>query len=500
MMTVLKSYSLPFMLTVLLCSGACKAEQTYVPTSESLARHDAAPEWLQDAKLGIYFHWGVYSVPAFGNEWYPHHMYKTGESVNRHHTETWGDPTEFEYPDFIPMFRAEYFDADAWALLFKKAGARFAGPVAEHHDGFAMWNSTATPWNCVNMGPERDITGELAEALCKQDMRLITTFHHARNNLWKTDKGEWTGHYMYLQKNYPSLLEDDKRAILYGAMPRDEFVSMWKGKLIEVIDQYHPDIIWFDSWLDEIPQKDRFEFAAYYLNQAQKRNQDVVIVRKQEDLPLNFSILDHEKSRMSGASEHVWMTDDTISTGSWCYTNNLRIKPAEDIIHATIDTVSKNGIVLLNISPKADGSIPKDQRHVLLELGHWLNRYGEAIYSTRPWKTYGEGPTKEPEGGFSDQRKFLDLKYTFRDIRYTRSKDGNIVYAIQMGLSEDPVTLQAVELDEQSGVSLVGTDLPVSYKINDDGSLTIYPPKPDQKEYFSSYANVYKITRMKRTK
>ena len=177
------------------------------------------------------------------------------------------------------------------------------------------------------------------------------------------------------------------------------------SEIKEVIDKYHPDMIWFDSWLDKIPEEVRQEFCAYYLNQAAARDQEVVILRKQEDLPIDFTVLDHEKSRMSGASEHVWMTDDTISRGSWCYTDDLQIKPAGDIIHALADTVAKNGIVLLNISPMADGSIPEDQRETLHGIGEWMKVNGEAIYATRPWMTFGEGPTKEPAGGFSDAQE-----------------------------------------------------------------------------------------------
>jgi len=180
------------MVVVLNCS--CRAVD-YEPTLESLAKHTEAPEWLQDAKIGIYFHWGVYSVPAYDNEWYPCHMYDVTSPVYRHHVETWGDPRAFEYADFVPMFKAEYFDADGWALLFKKAGARFAGPVAEHHDGFSMWDSEVTPWNAADMGPKQDIVGELAKAIRKQGMRLITTFHHARNNLWKPEPGQLVDNY-----------------------------------------------------------------------------------------------------------------------------------------------------------------------------------------------------------------------------------------------------------------------------------------------------------------
>lgn len=495
-MIALRSFGRVIIFSVLTvgCLGA--AEAAYQPSLDSLSRHEDAPEWFRDAKLGIYFHWGVYSVPADDSEWYPRNMYIKGSRANRHHVETWGDPLEFEYADFVPLFRAERFDADEWAALFKEAGARFAGPVAEHHDGFAMWASEVTPWSAKDKGPRRDLTGELEKAIRKQDMRLITTFHHARNNLWENAPGRWTGHYEFVKKDFPSLLEHPENSILYGYMPRDQFVEMWKAKLIEVIDGYRPDIIWFDSWLDEIPEQARYEFAAYYFNQAREWDRDVVIVRKQEDLPLEFSVLDHEKSRTSGASGRVWMTDDTISTGSWSYTQDLRIKPVEKVVHALADTVSKNGVVLLNISPMADGTIPDDQRKVLLELGQWMRVNGEGIYGTRPWKVYGEGPTREPEGGFSEAGKFLNLEYSAEDIRYTQSKDGRTLYAICLGWPEKDLVLRSVSVRnaDLGKVSLLGGDGTVPFTINPDQSLTLHSSRLENTGQSYRHASVFKLS------
>lgn len=490
------------LVSVLVClTGSCAVCKTpstpaYTPDAASLARHQDAPEWFRDAKLGIYFHWGVYSVPAFGDEWYPSHMYNRNNPIYKHHVQTWGDPAEFEYADFVPMFRAEQFDPDQWAELFVKAGARFAGPVAEHHDGFSMWDSDLTPWNAKDKGPKRDITGELKEAIRRKGMRLITTFHHARNNLWEKTPGQWTGHYGFVKKDFASLLDDPENAILYGYMPRDAFVEMWKGKLFEVIDKYRPDIIWFDSWLDEIPEQARYEFAAYYFNQADRWNKDVLIVRKQNDLPLDFSVLDHEKSRTSGASERVWMTDDTISTGSWCYTQNLTIKPTHKVVHALVDTVSKNGVVLLNISPKADGTIPRDQQKVLEELGEWMRVNGEGIYGTRPWITYGQGPTREPENGFREASKFLALDYSAQDIRFTQSKDGKTVFAITLGWPDKPFTLASVKIAEQAKdvrVSLLGSRANVEHTLTPDHMLTIHPPRQEEAQRPCRFAYVFKI-------
>jgi hypothetical protein len=196
-----------------------------------------------------------------------------------------------------------------------------------------------------------------------------------------------------VKNQYPSLLDDPERALLYGYMPRDAFVALWLGKLREVIDQYQPDLIWFDSWLDEIPERARQEFLAYYYNDAARRGREVVVTRKQDDLPMECSLVDYEKGRAAELTENVWLTDDTISQGSWCWTRDLTIKDPDEVIDTLIDIVSKNGQLLLNISPMADGTIPRGPADVLHALGDWLQANGEAIYETRPWLTYGEGPT-----------------------------------------------------------------------------------------------------------
>ncbi len=468
------------------------AAAEYSADWDSLKKHDPAPEWFRDAKFGIYFHWGVYSVPAFGSEWYPRNMHIKKNREYKHHVETYGDPTEFSYADFVPKFKAEKFDADEWAALFEKAGARFAGPVAEHHDGFAMWDSDQTPWNAADMGPRRDITGEMAKAVRKRGMKLVTTFHHARNNLWQKD-GKWTGHYQYVKQDFPSLLDDPKEAILYGYMPRGKFVEMWRGKLFEVIDNYQPDLIWFDSWLNEIPEKARQEFCAYYLNRAEQWGKDVAIVRKQDDLPIEFTVLDLEKGRMNKLTENAWLTDDTISLGSWCYTRGLRIKPLRQVLHVLIDIVSKNGQLLLNISPKADGTIPAEQRDVLLGIGEWLDTCGEAIYETRPWIAFGEGPTRLKQGGGFVHRQGGYLQYGAEDIRFTRSKDGKTLYAILMGWPDDDVALRFVQVNKAGAnakIELVGHRRSLRYRINEKKQPVITMPNlaPDQRPCRYAYA------------
>jgi len=459
----------------------------FEPSWESLSRHESAPEWFRDAKFGIYFHWGVYSVPAFGSEWYPRNMHIKNNREYKHHVETYGEPNQFGYHEFVPQFKAEHFDAEQWADLFVKAGARFAGPVAEHHDGFSMWASKLTPWNAKDKGPQRDITGELSQAIRKRGMKFVTTFHHARNNLYEIERRgglRWTGHYEFVKQNFPSLLENKENAILYGYLPRQEFLELWKGKLIEVIDNYQPDLMWFDSWLDEIPDKIKMEYLAYYFNHAQKLNKEVVVTFKQEDLPSDVGVLDLEKGRMDQKTDFYWLTDDTISIGSWCYTQDLRIKSTKRVLHSLIDIVSKNGVLMLNISPKADGTIPEEQRKVLTEMGQWLAVNGKAIYNTRTWYTLGEGPTgkdlpRGQFGGVSDPRG----GYSASDIRYTQSKDGKTLYAITLGWPEESSEIVLTSLAKDkcptpltvTGVSMPGTDETIRYTFDERGLVLTAP-------------------------
>jgi len=447
---------------------------------DSLKRHNAAPEWFRDAKFGIYFHWGVYSVPAFGNEWYPRNMHIRKRREYKHHIDTYGEPNEFGYHDFAAMFKAEKFNADEWAELFKRAGARFAGPVAEHHDGFSMWDSELTPWNAADMGPKRDIAGELAAAIRKRGMRFITSFHHARNRRWYPRVQGW-----------PTTSDEPKLQMLYGNMPEQQFNEMWLAKLTEVIDSYRPDLMWFDSRMDLIPDKYRTDFLAYYFNKAEEWDKEVVVTYKEQCLPREIGVEDFEKGRMNRITEYAWLTDDTISLGSWGYTHNLKIKSTRYVLGVLIDIVSKNGQLLLNISPKADGSIPMNQRRVLLGIGEWLGINGEAIYGTRPFVVFGEGPTRLKTGGEFAREKLL---YKPADIRFT--KKGNFVYAIQLGW---PGAKHETLLKSFSGkrrqeslkiksVRMLGSDEKITWSLREHGLAVTSPLSAPDK-----MAVVYKI-------
>ena len=438
----MKNYYLIAILCLATLLSSCSTKEKSLTTTtdyqanwESLSKHNQSPEWFSDAKLGIYFTWGVHTVPAHGSEWYPYFIYRNeGHENEKFHRETYGDPKDFNYHDFVPMFKAEHFDAVEWAQLFKDAGAKFAGPCAQHHDGYALWDSEVNPWNSADRGPKKDLTGELGKAIKGQGLKFITTFHHARNGQrYATDTAHWGGynsHFTY-HPDYASSSTDPDTAKLYGNIPEAEFNQYWFDQLKEVIDQYSPDIMWFDSWLNLIPEQYRQDFTAYYLNEAKKKNQEVVIAYKQNDIPKTIGILDIEQGGKKDLSESVWLTDVTLSTKSWCYIEGQEYKPAELVVRNMIDVWSKNGIVLLNISPKANGIIVQEQRDILHKIGAWMKKHEEAVYETRPFDFNGFGIAKAGDGHFGGQS--ATVEYTKNDGRFLKSKDGKFLYLFMLG-------------------------------------------------------------------
>ncbi len=394
--------------------------QKYTADWQSLRRVQT-PEWLQKGKFGIYTHWGPYAVHAFGSNttWYSFALYLEEDGEAREHFEkTFGKLTpDYGYKDLIPLFTADKFDADEWADLFQKAGARYAGPVAEHHDGFAMWDTKYSDWNAANMGPKRDIVGELEVAIKKRDMKFVTAFHHAAN---------W---FFFPVHNKEYDTGDPKNSGLYGQyhMPGEkrnqEFIDEWYGKIIEVIDNYSPDFIWFDFALDDIPEGYVKDFLAYYYNQADEAGKEVVVTYKGHDLVPGAGVRDLELGQMPHLTYNEWITDNSVDDrGAWGYANDLTFKTPNRLIDNLVDRVSKNGYLLLNVGPKPDGTIPEGAKEVLLAMGAWLDINGEAIYETTPWMVAGEGPTnlgEVEELGFNES----GIVYTKEDVRFTVNGD-----------------------------------------------------------------------------
>ncbi|ARV16602.1 alpha-L-fucosidase [Polaribacter sp. SA4-12] len=418
----------------------------YTAEWESLKEHKT-PEWFLDAKFGIYCHWGPYSVPEFENEWYAHWMYvnannpeaKNGEAslFNKHHVEKYGPLKEFGYKDFIPMFKAEKFDAAEWADLFQKAGAKFAGPVSEHADGFAMWDSDLTEWDAKDMGPKRDVMGELAKEIRKRDMKFIATYHRQWLFGWYPTWDETTdaSNPKYAGLYGPKLKKGDNQmprsnheiengVEKYYPLADKKFNDEWLARLKEIITKYDPDLVWFDNKMDVVSEEHRKEFLEHYYNTADKSGKEVLATYKFHDFKQGTAVLDLERSRMSEKKDFPWLTDDSIDWKSWSHISNPRYKSTNRLIDFLVDVVSKNGAVLLNITPRANGTIPEPVKERLLEMGQWLKVNGEAIYGTRTFEIYGEGDAEVVEGHLSEEK---NADNTSKDIRFTTK--GDIVYA-----------------------------------------------------------------------
>lgn len=407
------------------------AQGPYRDSWESLCEHPA-PDWYQKAKFGIFIHWGVYSVPEFGSEWYPRHMYKENSRENRYHVKKYGALNQFGYKDFIPEFRAENFQADEWGELFQAAGARFIVPVGEHHDGFQMYDSGLSRWNAVQMGPKRDILEELKEQAGKRGMMFGASSHRAEH-WWFFNHGRLHGDTDVCDPEYQELygpaagITRDQDS-LYDNPPDEAFLEDWLLRTCEMVDRYQPALLYFDWWIQVSAFKPYLrKFAAYYYNRSYEWGLQIAIAAKFDSYVHKSAVKDVERGKLGGISPDFWQSDTSTARNSWCYTKDNIYKPAEEILWDLIDVVSKNGALLLNIGPKADGTIAEEERKILMDIGAWLAINGEAVYGTTYWKTYGEGPTQMKEGHFQDQQAPL---FTPEDIRFTAK--ANYIYAIVM--------------------------------------------------------------------
>jgi len=447
----------------------------YQPTWESLKQY-RVPEWYVDGKFGIFIHWGVYSVPAFGSEWYPRNMYRQGSPEFEHHLATYGPHSRFGYKDFIPQFRGERFDPEAWADLFAKSGARYVVPVAEHHDGFAMYDCSFSEWTAVKMGPRRDVVGELAAAVRRRNLVFGISSHRAEH-WWFFDGG----------RRFDSDLSDPRWDGLYGpaqpapsdsgdleqSPPDAAFLDDWLRRTCELVDKYQPQLVWFDWWIQHrafAPYLKRF--AAHYYNRGLQWGQGVAINHKFEAYPEGVAVFDVERGQLSGIRPLFWQTDTAICANSWGYVKDRQYKTAGAVIGDLVDIVSKNGSLLLNIGPRPDGTIPEEEESVLLEIGAWLERNGEAIYGTRPWRVFGEGPTPVVDGSFNDTKR---AAFTSEDVRFTAK--GDAVYAICLGWPTREWTIKSLgsTAGRISSVSLLGSDGPLRWS-QDAGGLSVQAP------------------------
>lgn len=458
----------------------------FAPTWDSLRKNYRVPDWFQNAKFGLFLHWGLYAVPAYHNEWYEKHMYAGFVGWHREH---FGPQAKFGYKDFIPRFTCEKFDPDAWAVLFKRSGARFVIPTAQHHDNFALWDSAVTPFNARAMGPKRDLIGELGAAVRRQGLKFGVSNHGIENFQFINPSADLLAEL----KEKKADLFDPAWADFYHVADRSDeacrrFLVDWYQRNVELIEKYQPDMLWFDNGVDQrFLDPIKLHLAAYYYNRAAQRGQAVSLsTKKAAFAPSNRnsqtigSIIDFEKigkRSPAGIRTGAWQVDEPIGS-TWGYTEGMRISPPGAIIAKLADTVSKGGTLLLNLSPKADGTIPAAQQETLLGIGRWLDRHGEAIYGSHAWTTFGFG--SEPSGAG-------------RRVRFTAR--GDCLYAILLGpwaggeFILPPVVAPATGSGHITSVTLLDTTGELPFTSGPDGLRVTLPANaPDE------YAAVLKIT------
>jgi alpha-L-fucosidase len=459
---------------------------------DSLTQY-AEPEWYKDAKFGIFIHWGVYSVPAFGSEWYPRMMYMEGSRENKHQVEKYGPLTQFGYKDFIPMFKAAQYDPTEWAQLFKDAGAKYVVPVFEHHDGFQMYDSGLSDWTAKKMGPKRDLWGELEKAVRADGLKFGASSHRVEHD-WFMEGG----------RREASDVNDPANAALYGpahhriqdgqdpllydfTYASDAYLKDWLARSSEIVEKYHPDLMYFDWWIGQASVRPYLaKFAAFYYNKSTERGTQGILNYKDEAMPSGTGTLDIERGQLEDIRKLYWQTDTSVSLGSWGYIEHDSFKTPEAIVDQLVDIVSKNGNLLLNIGPKSDGTIPDEVKQVLLAVGGWLKVNGDAIYGTRPWTVFGEGPTKIVAGTFHD----ADVKgYTAQDWRFTTK--GGFLYATELGWSPAGRAVihtlkSGVGSAPVASVSLLGSSAPIAFEQTADG-LVLHVPSAAPTPFASSF-------------
>ncbi|MEJ5238607.1 MAG: alpha-L-fucosidase [Limisphaera sp.] len=461
------------------------ASGPFLPTAESLTNY-VCPDWFRDAKFGIWAHWGPQSVPMAG-DWYARNLYLQGHRQYQHHLEHYGHPSTNGWKDIIPLWRAERFDPDRLMALYKRAGARYFVSMAVHHDNFDLWNSKHHRWNAVQMGPKRDIVGAWQQAARKYGLRFGVSEHLGASYTWfQTAKGaDKTGPLA----GVPYDGNDAKFWDLYHppADPHDrgwystnrQWHLTWFRRIKDIVDSYQPDLLYTDGGIP-FGGVGRSLIAHFYnANLRQHGRLEAVYTCKNsgsgEFIP-GAAVEDVERGVLSGIQPRPWQTDTSL--GDWFYNTQWNYRPARWIIHLLVDIVSKNGNLLLNVVQRPDGTLDPEVEQALEEMADWIAVHGEAIYATRPWYVFGEGPVRPRGGHFRE-----DFPFTARDIRFTTK--GRTLYAIALGWPEDRqivirslASVPGTSTNRIQSVQLLGHPGRVHWSQTTNGLTIRLPDKP----------------------
>ncbi|MCC6353626.1 MAG: alpha-L-fucosidase [Verrucomicrobiae bacterium] len=481
----------------------------FKPTDESLKQY-RCPEWFRDAKFGIWSHWGPQAVPRQG-DWYARRMYegedhpdrKTGKPVAKadpaylHHLQNYGHPSKFGYKDIIPLWKAERWEPAQLMALYKKAGARYFVSMGTHHDNFFLWDSKIHRWNSVRMGPKKDVVKLWQQAARKEGLRFGVSEHLGASFTWfqashgADAKGPmagvpYDGNDPANQDLYHGKAAPDDRGWL---TKNPDWQRQWFRSIKELVDGYQPDLLYSDS---PMPFGDigRSLIAHLYNQRAAEKGGDADVVYTCKEESAGRWVRDIERGVAEGISPEPWQTDTSI--GDWYYRTGQKYRTAKEIVQMLADIVSKNGNLLINIVQTPEGDLEPDMIRTLEEIGAWIAVNGEGIYSTRPWKVYGEGPSTraqgQEKGRFGGLKDVPDKGYTAADIRFTASKDGGTVYAFCLEAPGAPFRIGSMAGEKIASVTLLGHRGKVTWKQDAEG-LMIDPVGP----WPAGYAVAFKI-------
>jgi alpha-L-fucosidase len=486
----------------------------FKPSWESLQQYQT-PDWFRNAKFGIWAHWGPQCQPEFG-DWYAREMYMEGHPKYKYHVEKYGHPSQFGFKDVINEWKAENWNPDELVALYKGAGAKYFMALANHHDNLDLYNSKYHKWNSLNVGPKKDIIGGWEKAARKNGLQFGVSVHAAHAWSWyetaqcsdktgafagvpydgkltkKEGKGKWWEGYdpqeLYVQDHLLSENSADNNGIHkqwnWGNgvnVPSAAYCKKFLNRTIDLIDKYNPDLIYFDDTaLPLWPVSDAgLKIAAHFYNKSikEKGSLEAVIFGKiLDEAQRKCMVWDIERGQSNNIEPLPWQTDTCI--GSWHYNKpiflNHKYKSAKTVIHTLIDVVSKNGNLCLSVPVKGDGTIDSDERKVVEDIGKWMAVNSEAIYDTRPWKKFGEGPAIENAAPLTAQgfNEGKGKPFTYEDIRFTVKE--NILYAFFLGWPESKEVLIKSITNAASSVELVGYGK-VYFSTTADGMKIILP-------------------------
>lgn len=452
---------------------AVVANGKYQDNWESLAAYPV-PAWYRQAKFGVFIHWGAYSVPAYLSEWYPRMMHYRGNPTYWHHKRKYGKT--YPYRKFIEAFKGEKFDADAWVKLFKKAGMRYVMPVAEHHDGYKLYDSALSRWTTTQQAMGRDVLGEIKNA-CEQEGLVFACSSHRAEHFWFLNGAKTLPYHtetldaayqdLYgechnVQKgnNLVAMLKQEK-----GIVPSKEWLEDWLVHSAELIDKYRPETLFFDWWIMNHAFRPYFKkFMAYYYNRSLEWGKEVCVQYKSDAAMYNTAIYDVERGQLEGISPYIWQSETSTARNAWCYTTGNIWKTPQEIACVFADVIAKNGNFVLNVGPKADGTFCEKETAILEALGVWTKRNEAAIWGTAPYKVFGEGKGKKG-GSFKDRFRpsKKDFRYTYRTSHiyaFALKPNKKGVYRMRMlngGRDSFSFAIQSVRV--------LGYDCSVRYKV-----------------------------------